>query len=141
MRTRLDIPQSVYAVADYLLGAFLLAAPWVCGFDDHTPASAITMSFGAAIIVYSAFTDYQLAAIRRMPLPMHLALDAIVGGLLIGAPFMFGFADRTWIPHMVIGIVTASIAGVAALVYARRHDLFHGRLLHARATHRRAQRD
>lgn len=137
MQTKLDLPQSVYAVADYVLGALLLAAPWVCGFSDHMLATAITMSFGAAIIAYSAFTDYQLAAMRRVPMPIHLALDAAVGGLLIGAPFMFGFADRTWIPHLVLGIVTASIAGVAALVYARRHDMLHGRILHARATQRR----
>lgn len=137
MQSRLDIPQSVYAVADYALGALLLVAPWICGFSDHMLATATTMSFGAAIIAYSAFTDYQLAALRRVPMPIHLALDAVVGGLLIGAPFMFGFADRTWIPHLVIGVVTASIAGVAALVYARRHDLIHGRMLPLRATHRR----
>jgi hypothetical protein len=139
MRSRLDIPQSIYAVADYALGAVLIAAPWLCGFSDHLTATAITIGFGAAIIGYSAFTDYQLSAMRSVPLPIHFALDAIVGGLLIGAPFMFGFADRTWIPHLVIGIVTASIAGVAALVYARRHDLFHGRLLPLRATQRRTR--
>jgi len=118
----------------------LLVAPWVCAFNDHLPATAITMSFGAAIIAYSAFTDFQLAAMRRVPLPIHFALDALVGGLLIGAPFMFGFADRTWIPHLVIGIVTASIAGAAAMVYAVRHDMLHGRMMPLRATHRRMER-
>lgn len=97
-----------HAVLDYVMGGLLLIGPWLFGFADDTRAAAITMAFGAALIAYSLFTDYEPALVRKLPLVVHGGLDALCGGLLIGAPWMFGFAAATWIPHLVVGTVLAA---------------------------------
>lgn len=97
-----------HAVADYVTGALLLVGPWLFGFAGDIRAAAVTMSFGVVVIAYSLLTDYEPAWLRRIPLVAHLGLDGLCGGLLIGAPWMFGFAATTWIPHLVVGTILAA---------------------------------
>lgn len=98
----------VHAVVDYGIGTLLLIGPWMFGFAEDLRATLCTQAFGAALIGYSLYTDYELALRRKIPLWVHLGLDLLCGGLLIAAPWLFGFAAVTWIPHLVIGTVTAS---------------------------------
>lgn len=98
----------VHAVVDYGIGTLLLIGPWLFGFAEDLRATLCTQAFGAALIGYSLYTDCELALRRKIPLWVHLGLDLLCGGLLIAAPWLFGFAAVTWIPHLVIGTVTAS---------------------------------
>lgn len=98
----------VHAVLDYGIGGLLLIGPWLFGFEDHLAATLYTVAFGAVMIGYSLFTDYEPSYRRKIPLVLHMGLEGLCGGLLIGAPWMFGFANVTWVPHLVIGIVTAA---------------------------------
>ena len=44
---------------------------------------------------------------RFIPTKFHAPLDYIVGGALIAAPWIFGFADEAanaWVPHLVVGL-------------------------------------
>lgn len=99
--------RTVRAVGDYTLGVLLLIGPWLFGFSDSLLASIVTKAFGAVIIALSLSTDYDLALMRRIPYAFRLGLDVAVGGLLIATPWIFGFAETTWIPHLVIGTVQA----------------------------------
>jgi hypothetical protein len=103
-----------HGIADYAVGGLLLVAPWLLGFSDHSTATLVTMAFGAATIGYSLMTDYELSAVPLLPMRWHLLLDAISAGLLIGSPFIFDFSDRTWVPHLVVGIVEASVTVMTA---------------------------
>jgi hypothetical protein len=98
------ISRPVHAVLDYLVGSLLIAAPWLFHFADQTAATYIPVAFGGAAIVYSLFTDYELALVRLLPFSTHLALDIASGVLLAGSPWLFGFADRISTPHLVGGI-------------------------------------
>lgn len=42
-------------------------------------------------------------------MPAHLMLDAGGGILLAISPWLFGFADYVWAPHLIIGLL--EIAG------------------------------
>lgn len=125
--------RSFHAAGDYVLGTLLLIGPWLFGFSGDSRASIVTMAFGAATIALNLFTDYDLGAYRRLPLAARLLMDAALGGLLIGAPWMFGFAGTTWIPHLVIGTVQASrsclfalaMLGAGTLTVRRRHRAAH----------------
>lgn len=67
-----------------------------------------TNILGAALIVYSLLTDYELGVVKVIPMPVHLALDGISGLFLAASPWLFGFADESWnvwVPHLVVGIV------------------------------------
>jgi hypothetical protein len=108
-------PTMMHAVSDYVMGALLLAAPWIFGFWTDLTAMFCTMAFGATTIAYSLFTDYELSVKRVIPMVAHLTLDAASGGLLIAAPFLMNFAGTTWVPHLVIGCVEVGMAIAFAL--------------------------
>jgi SPW repeat len=62
------------------------------------------MLLGTAIIIMSLMTDYELSMARMIPMPAHLMVDAAGGLLLLGSPWIFGFADRVFWPHVIIGL-------------------------------------
>jgi hypothetical protein len=126
------IPTRVHGVLDYVVGALLIAAPWLFRFDYGGPETWIPVVLGAAALVYSACTDYELGLKRVIPMNSHLMLDLGSGVLLAISPWLFGFYDRVWVPHLVIGLIeigTALISeGVPSDVYQRHR----GRRLRSR---------
>lgn len=98
------IPSRVHGVADYASGLLLLVAPYLLGFADGGPAQYVPMLLGAATIGMSLFTDYELALKRLIPLPLHLTVDVATGVMLAASPWVFGFADRVYWPHLVVGL-------------------------------------
>jgi hypothetical protein len=99
------IPTRIHGMMDYFVGALLAVAPWLLGFDDHSAVTWVPVVLGVSVILYSLFTDYELGLVRRIPMPTHLALDLGGGVLLALSPWLFGFADRVWPPHVIIGLV------------------------------------
>lgn len=104
------IPTYVHGVMDYGLGLLLIAAPWIFQFADNGPETWIPVILGAGVIAYSLFTDYELGAVHALSMPVHLGLDAAGGLLLAASPWLFGFADEVWIPHLALGIVEIGAA-------------------------------
>jgi hypothetical protein len=98
------IPTRAHGVLDYTVGVLLILAPFLLGFRNTGLAAWLFVVLGAGAIVYSFFTDYELGMIRVIPMPVHLVLDAGSGVLLAASPWLFGFADQVWIPHLVFGL-------------------------------------
>lgn len=99
------IPRKIHGVLDYLVGALLIAAPWVPGFADNGPATYLPVTLGSLTILYSLLTNYEMGVLRVIPFPAHLVMDFASGLLLASSPWIFGFEDRVWIPHLVVGLV------------------------------------
>jgi len=59
---------------------------------------------GAGAIFYSLFTDYELGASRRLPMRTHLTLDLMSGALLAASPWIFGFNEYVYMPHLILGL-------------------------------------
>jgi hypothetical protein len=116
------LPTRVHGMLDYLLGALLIAAPWLLGFADGGAAQWVPVALGAGVLLYSAFTDYELGLVKKLQMPAHLLLDALGGLLLAVSPWMFGFDERVWIPHVAIGLVEVATAVITNTVpgYERR---------------------
>lgn len=93
----------IHAIIDYLVGALLILAPFVLGFANGGPAMWVPILLGASIIVYSLLTRYEIAAARIIPFKIHLTLDAAGGLLLLASPWIFGFANVAWWPHVLVG--------------------------------------
>ena len=95
-----------HGVLDYLTGAALLAAPRALGLEG-VPSSARALQLaGGGATAYSMLTDYELGAVKLLPMRVHLALDAASGALLASSPWLFGFARygaRYWLPHVLVG--------------------------------------
>jgi hypothetical protein len=99
------IPTKIHGILDYLVGALLIAAPWLFDFADGSAKQWIPVALGISALVYSLFTDYELGAIRQLSMRTHLMLDLMSGILLAASPWLFGFADEVYVPHLVLGIL------------------------------------
>lgn len=106
------LPARVHGVIDYLWGLGLLASPWAFGFADGGAPQWVAVVFGVGAIAYSAVTDDELGLVRLVPIRLHLGLDEFAGALLAASPWILGFADRVYGPHLAFGV----FAVVASLI-------------------------
>ena len=90
---------------DYLVGAILIASPWLFNFYEGGIESWIPIILGAGAIVYSLITDYELGIAGIIPMRIHLIIDMMSGVLLAASPWLFGFADIVFWPHLIFGIM------------------------------------
>jgi hypothetical protein len=103
------IPTRVHGIIDYLTGVLLIAAPFIFGFADGTAAQWLPTVLGGMTIVMSLLTRYELSIAKLIPLPVHLVVDVGTGLLLAASPWLFGFADRIWWPHLLVGLMEIAV--------------------------------
>jgi type IV secretory pathway VirB6-like protein len=99
------ISTKTHGYLDYIMGVLLIAAPWIFDFADGGPATWVPVVLGISTIIYSLLTNYELGMARVISMRTHLILDAISGVLLAVSPWLFGFADVVWQPHLILGIL------------------------------------
>jgi hypothetical protein len=101
------IPTKFHAPLDYIVGAALIASPWIFQFSEHTAATVVPIVLGIGLIAYSLITDYELGVWKVAPMAVHNLIDIVAGAFLALSPFLFGFADESanvWLPHVVVGL-------------------------------------
>jgi SPW repeat len=101
------IPTRYHAPLDYIVGAVLIAAPWIFQFSDTGSATAVSIVLGAGLILYSLVTNYELGVWKLAPMAVHNLIDVVAGALLATSPWLFGYADqgaKAWAPFVVIGV-------------------------------------
>lgn len=99
------IPTRIHGMLDYSMGILLIAAPWLFGFARGGAETWIPVILGAGALLYSIFTDYELGLVRRLSMSTHLMLDLGSGILLAASPWLFGFSDIVFVPHLVLGLL------------------------------------
>ena len=101
------IPTKFHAPLDYIVGAGLIAAPWIFQFSEHTAATVVPVVLGIGLIAYSLVTNYELGVWKVAPMAVHNLIDIVAGAFLALSPWLFGFADESssvWVPHLVVGL-------------------------------------
>ena len=98
------IPTKTHGYLDYLTGIFLIIAPWLFNFAAGGNETWIMVILGAGAIIYSLITDYELGASAVINMKTHLLIDFFHGAVLAFSPWIFGFADYVYAPHLVLGI-------------------------------------
>ena len=98
------ISTKIHGILDYMMGLLLIASPWLFDFADGGAKQWVPIILGAGAIIYSLMTDYELGASKVISMPTHLMLDLMSGILLAASPWIFGFADEVYLPHLVLGI-------------------------------------
>jgi uncharacterized membrane protein HdeD (DUF308 family) len=101
------IPTKFHAPLDYIVGAALIAAPWIFQFSEHKAATVVPIVLGFGLIAYSLFTNYELGVWKVAPMAVHNVIDVVAGTVLAASPWLFGFADESanvWAPHLVVGL-------------------------------------
>ena len=100
------IPPLVHGILDYLVGAALVAAPFVLGFDGGAPTAA-SVVLGVALLIIAGSTQLPTGLVHSLPAALHALLDYAIAAAAIAAPFVLGFSgDRTATPALVaIGVL------------------------------------
>ena len=85
------ISTRTHGVLDYLSVGTLLAVPRALGWGPRVT----NLLTGAAVgtLAYSLLTRYELGLVKVLPMPAHLALDAIQGALTCAAPALLPDED------------------------------------------------
>jgi hypothetical protein len=120
------IPTKVHGILDYLMAILLMASPWIFGFANDGYAQWVPFIVGLVIIGQSLFTNYEVSLIQRIPMKTHLSLDVITGLMLAASPWIFGFADLVYLPHLILGILEI---GAALSTHQQPDYLRHGELV------------
>ena len=124
------IPTKVHGYLDYLMGALLIAAPWLFDFAAGGAETWVPVILGAGAILYSLMTDYELGVTKGISMRTHLMLDLMSGILLAASPCLFGFADYVWEPHLILGLLE-----IGAALMTKREPAHGPRTDHKAATH------
>lgn len=92
----------VHGVIDYLVGAFLLAAPFLLNFTEDA-ATVAAVTGGVIMLVVGASSDLPTGLVDSVPKALHAMLDYVVALGIIAAPFVLGFTgDATATPLFVV---------------------------------------
>ncbi|MBA3969217.1 MAG: SPW repeat protein, partial [Gemmatimonadetes bacterium] len=59
--------------------------------------------------------------VRRIPMIGHLWVDGLGGLLLAASPWLFGFSEHVWMPHLVLGLAEFGAALVTKTIPADAH--------------------
>lgn len=89
---------------DYLMGVLLIAAPWLLNFNRDGAETWVPVILGVGVILYSLITDYELSISKTISMKTHLTLDVLSGIFLAASPWIFGFNDYVYLPHLILGI-------------------------------------
>jgi len=94
----------VHGVLDYVMGLLLIASPWLFGFGTGGAETWVPVILGMSVIFYSLITDYELGVTPGISMKTHLWLDGISGLFLAASPWLFGFSETVFLPHLILGI-------------------------------------
>ncbi len=99
------ISTKTHGALDYLTAIVLILAPWIFNFADGSAAQWVPVVLGVVLLLQSLMTDYELGFFKTISMPMHLNLDILSGIILAASPWIFGFADQVYLPHLIVGLM------------------------------------
>jgi hypothetical protein len=108
------ISTKIHGILDYLTGVLLIILPWVSGFAGGGPAQMVLVSVGILIIAMALLTNYEYGLYKKLPMEVHLVIDAMMGLFLIMSPWLFDFAYVAIGPHLLFGIL-----GIGAALFSK----------------------
>ena len=98
------ISTKLHSRIDYLTSVLFIAMPWLLNFNDVLPATWTLIAVGSMSILMSIFTDYEGGMVRSIPMAVHLNVDVITEIFLAACPWILGFADQVYLPHLILGL-------------------------------------
>jgi hypothetical protein len=98
------IPTKIHGILDYVMGLLLIASPWIFDFARDGAETWVPVLLGVSTVMYSLFTNYELGISGKISMKTHLAIDLVSGIFLAGSPWIFGFSEYVYLPHVILGL-------------------------------------
>ena len=116
----------IHAFIDYSFALFLMLAPAIFGFGEADRETIIPIIAGMTICFYSFFTKYEGGFYPLFSIRTHYLFDLAIGILVATSPWIFGFRDFVYRPHLVIGFafMIVAIIGLRPMVRFQKPRLF-----------------
>ncbi len=115
-----------HGILDYLMSLLVIASPWLFNFAADGAETSVPVVLGVVTILYSLITNYEYSIATIIPFRTHLVLDTLCGMLLAASPWLFGFNDVVYLPHLVLGVAElAAVAMSRMYVGQARHHTHH----------------
>lgn len=93
----------LHGLAEYVLGGFFIASPFIFGFEADT-AVAIAVVGGVVLILMAATASTGPSLSEIVGVGVHVLVDVLLAGFLIATPFVFGFSDEAAPTGLFIGV-------------------------------------
>jgi hypothetical protein len=120
------IPTRIHGILDYLVGIILIAAPWLLNFNLGGAETWVPVIVGIVVLLQAIMTNFELGLVKAIPMGTHLTMDFFIGLFLAISPWLFGFANFVWVPHVIFGVI-AILASLTThtipAAYARRETV------------------
>lgn len=115
------ISTRAHGYLDYIVGVLLIAAPWLFHFARNGAETWVPVFLGIAIIVYSLLTNYEVGVSRVISMRTHLTLDMLGGIFLAVSPWLFGFVNYIWQPHLIVGLLIIGVVMITKPEPVEKH--------------------
>jgi len=106
------ISPTFFGYFNYLLAIVTMASPWLFCSVDGTPFIHIggaslffPLMFGWFQLLMAIFSNSKAGIIGVFPIQMHCTLDTLTGFVLLTTPWLYGFHDRVFLPHLILGAI------------------------------------
>lgn len=103
----------MHGILDYVAGTILIL-PWIVNYNSLEKDTWLLALVGAAIIVMSMITDYELSLIKLIPMKLHLFIDVVTGIFLILLPFLFPLHNYFLYWPVLFGILELIIVALSS---------------------------
>lgn len=104
------IPVNVHNILDYIYGVLIIASPWIFNFAKGGAETFVPVAVGILTILMALFTNYKYSAFKIISFNAHLTLDLIIGIFTAASPWIFGFSQYIYFPHLVFGIFAVVVS-------------------------------
>ena len=88
------IPALVHGALEYLVGALLIAAPFLLTFASGQ-ATAASIVLGLLLLAFTAMSAIPTGLVKGITVGLHVGGDVVFAVVLIALPFVLQFTDET----------------------------------------------
>jgi len=105
------ISTTFFGGLSYIIAFTMIASPWLFHFVDVSSAALlIPMYVGWLQFIMAVFSDNKTSMIRQFPMQTHLAIDMLMGFIVVISPWLYTFSDRIFLPQLIFGLLLMALA-------------------------------
>ena len=99
------ISKDTHGIIDYVMSIVLILSPWILGFNRGGAETWVPVVLGILTIAVSLVTDYKYSLKKIISMKDHLMIDLTSGIFLALSPWIFGFSEYVFVPHVLFGLL------------------------------------